>query len=85
MDFVTVNYNILNASICIQRTLFVVVVNFSLSYVAGEYTVVASTFEPELLGKFILTVASSVKLQVDAIPSEGAVSFLKQAFFFFFF
>lgn len=32
-----------------------------------------------------MTVASSVKLQVDAIPSEGAVSFLNQVFFFFFF
>lgn len=40
----------------------------------GEYTVVASTFEADLLGKFILTVASSVKLQVESIPSEGAVS-----------
>lgn len=43
-------------------------------YIAGEYTVVASTFEPELLGKFILTVASDIKLQIDPIPSEGAVS-----------
>jgi calpain-7 len=41
----------------------------------GEYTVVASTFEAELLGKFIMTVASSVRLQVDSIPSEGAVSY----------
>ncbi|KAG2237583.1 hypothetical protein INT48_004485 [Thamnidium elegans] len=37
----------------------------------------SSTFEPELLGKFILTAASSVKLQTDAIPSEGAGMFKK--------
>jgi hypothetical protein len=41
---------------------------------AGEYTIVASTFEAELLGKFILTVASSIKLHAEPIPSEGAVS-----------
>lgn len=35
---------------------------------------VASTFEPELLDKFILTIASSIQLQVEPIPSEGAVS-----------
>lgn len=34
---------------------------------------VASTFEPDLLGKFILTIASSKNLQVESIPSEGAV------------
>lgn len=40
----------------------------------GDYTVVASTFEADLLGKFILTVASNTKLKVESIPSEGAVS-----------
>lgn len=43
-------------------------------FLAGDYTVVASTFEAELLGKFILTVASMINLQVEAIPAEGAVS-----------
>lgn len=40
---------------------------------AGCYTVVASTFEPDLLGKFILTVASNTKLSIEPIPLEGAV------------
>lgn len=43
---------------------------------AGEYTIVASTFEAELLGKFILTIASSIKLHAEPIPSEGAVSII---------
>ncbi|KAF1798666.1 hypothetical protein V8B55DRAFT_1523513 [Mucor lusitanicus] len=43
----------------------------------GDYTVVASTFEAELLGKFILTVASMVDVQVEAIPAEGAGMFKK--------
>lgn len=44
--------------------------------VAGSYTVVASTFEPDLIGQFILTVASSTKIHTEAIPAEGAVSFI---------
>ncbi|KAG2220383.1 hypothetical protein INT45_006554 [Circinella minor] len=43
----------------------------------GNYTVVASTFEPDLLGQFILTVASNIKVNVDPIPSEGAGMFRK--------
>ncbi|KAI8979256.1 hypothetical protein BDF20DRAFT_868518 [Mycotypha africana] len=43
----------------------------------GEYTVVASTFEPDLLGKFILTLSSSVKVNVEPIPAEGAGMFKK--------
>ncbi|KAG1506407.1 hypothetical protein G6F48_008997 [Rhizopus delemar] len=37
----------------------------------------ASTFEPELLGKFILTVASNTKLSIEPIPLEGAGMFKK--------
>ncbi|KAI7867268.1 hypothetical protein BDF14DRAFT_699957 [Spinellus fusiger] len=44
---------------------------------ATSYTVIASTFEPELLGQFILTVASNTQLQVDSIPGEGAGMFRK--------
>ncbi|KAI9314987.1 hypothetical protein BX666DRAFT_1965459, partial [Dichotomocladium elegans] len=40
----------------------------------GNYTVVASTFEPDLLGQFILTLGSNREFHVEAIPSEGAVS-----------
>lgn len=44
---------------------------------SGEYTVVASTFEADLIGKFILTVASSIAVQAEPIPSEGAGMFKK--------
>ena len=44
--------------------------------IAGSYSVVASTFEPDLLGQFILTVASNIQVHTEPIPSEGAVSFL---------
>ncbi|KAI9016376.1 hypothetical protein CLU79DRAFT_763565 [Phycomyces nitens] len=43
----------------------------------GSYTVVASTFEPDLVGKFILTVASLAPVTVDSIPAEGAGMFRK--------
>ncbi|KAI7902573.1 uncharacterized protein BX663DRAFT_472916 [Cokeromyces recurvatus] len=43
----------------------------------GDYTIVASTFEPDLIGKFILTVSSTVKVQIEPIPSEGAGMFKK--------
>ena len=52
---------------------------------AGNYTVVASTFEPDLLGQFILTVASNIKVNVDPIPSEGAVRKEKLNFYIFYF
>ncbi|OAD66727.1 calpain-like protease PalB/Rim13 [Phycomyces blakesleeanus NRRL 1555(-)] len=45
--------------------------------IPGSYTVVASTFEADLIGKFILTVASLVPLTVDPIPAEGAGMFRK--------
>ncbi|ORX43693.1 cysteine proteinase [Hesseltinella vesiculosa] len=44
---------------------------------AGEYTLVASTFEAELVGEFDLTVASNISLDVEPIPSEGAGMFPK--------
>ncbi|ORE08732.1 cysteine proteinase [Rhizopus microsporus var. microsporus] len=44
---------------------------------SGDYTIVASTFEPDLLGKFILTVASTTQLYVEPIPLEGAGMFKK--------
>lgn len=72
MDFVTVNCNISSVSERTECTAYMYITKCVT--LAGEYTVVASTFEAELLGKFILTVASTVKLQVDPIPSEGAVS-----------
>ncbi|CAO3701156.1 unnamed protein product [Rhizopus stolonifer] len=43
----------------------------------GDYTIVASTFEPDLLGKFILTVASNTALFIEPIPLEGAGMFKK--------
>lgn len=73
MVFAIVNYSILNVKNELKKG-FLLLTEI---YIAGEYTVVASTFESELLGKFILTVASSIKLQVECIPSEGAVSFWK--------
>lgn len=73
MDFVTVNCQISNVS---SHTDYLDLIN-QLNYfcLAGDYTVVASTFEAELLGKFILTVASMTNVQVEAIPAEGAVSY----------
>lgn len=46
---------------------------------AGSYTVVASTFEVDLLGQFILTVASNIEVDVESIPPEGAVSCLSRS------
>lgn len=37
------------------------------------YTVVASTFEANLIGKFVLTAASDIPLAIEPIPAEGAV------------
>lgn len=67
------NYKISNVSeilSIIYKDLYLTIV----FYAAGEYTVVASTFEADLIGKFILTVASSIAVQAEPIPSEGAVS-----------
>ncbi|KAI9253001.1 hypothetical protein BY458DRAFT_522456 [Sporodiniella umbellata] len=44
---------------------------------AGEYTVVASTFEPDLLGDFVLTAAGNTRMSIEAIPLEGAGMFKK--------
>ncbi|OBZ91745.1 Calpain-7 [Choanephora cucurbitarum] len=43
----------------------------------GDYTVVASTFEADLTGKFIMTVSSTADLQIEPIPAEGAGLFKK--------
>ena len=48
-------------------------IHVSLIYLAGEYTVVASTFEADLIGKFIMTVSSTTDLHIEPIPAEGAV------------
>ncbi|KAI8065856.1 hypothetical protein BC940DRAFT_303042 [Gongronella butleri] len=40
---------------------------------AGDYTLVASTFEADLVGDFDLTVASSAPVAIEPIPAEGAV------------
>ncbi|KAJ3057471.1 cysteine protease, partial [Rhizophlyctis rosea] len=37
----------------------------------GEYTIVASTFDPGKVGNFVLTVRSSTRFTCDAIPLEG--------------
>lgn len=83
MDFVIVNYKISSVSELNSIIYIYIYICMWLNVwtLAGEYTVVASTFEAELLGKFILTVASTVNLQVDPIPSEGAVSYLLDIFF----
>ncbi|CAG8529681.1 9745_t:CDS:10 [Funneliformis caledonium] len=41
----------------------------------GDYTIVVSTYEPGLIGDFILTVASNVTFNVTPIPLEGAGMF----------
>ncbi|CAG8512546.1 16685_t:CDS:10 [Funneliformis mosseae] len=41
----------------------------------GDYTIVVSTYEPGLIGDFILTVASDVTFNVTPIPLEGAGMF----------
>lgn len=71
MDFATVNCQRSSVSSCRHEPRY----GHWRTSLAGDYTVVASTFEAELLGKFILTVASMVNVQVEAIPAEGAVSF----------
>ncbi|KAF7730256.1 calpain 7 [Apophysomyces ossiformis] len=43
----------------------------------GDYTIVASTYEADLLGQFILTVASNIQLNIEPIPTEGAGMFRK--------
>ncbi|KAI8339399.1 hypothetical protein BC941DRAFT_420385 [Chlamydoabsidia padenii] len=43
----------------------------------GVYTVVASTFEANMIGEFVLTAASDIPLTIEPIPSEGAGRFRK--------
>jgi calpain-7 len=43
------------------------------TYLAGVYTVVASTFEANLIGQFVLTAASDIPLAIEPISTEGAV------------
>ncbi|KAI9300207.1 hypothetical protein BJ944DRAFT_31062 [Cunninghamella echinulata] len=40
---------------------------------AGDYTVVASTFEADLIGQFVLTAASNIPITIEPIPAEGAI------------
>ncbi|CAO3607815.1 unnamed protein product [Cunninghamella echinulata] len=44
---------------------------------AGDYTVVASTFEADLIGQFVLTAASNIPITIEPIPAEGAGMFRK--------
>ncbi|ORZ25281.1 hypothetical protein BCR42DRAFT_445071 [Absidia repens] len=44
---------------------------------AGVYTVVASTFEANLIGQFVLTAASDIPLIIEPISAEGAGMFRK--------
>ena len=39
--------------------------------IVGEYTVVISAFDPQLLGPFSLDIASSQPVEFDPIPHEG--------------
>jgi len=48
----------------------------NLSKLAGTYTVVVSTYNPGIIGKFSLTMQSQIKLSLTPIPAEGAVSHL---------
>ncbi|CAO3666907.1 unnamed protein product [Umbelopsis vinacea] len=43
----------------------------------GDYTIIASTYEPGLVGDFLLTVASNTQYTIDSIPVEGAGMFRK--------
>ncbi|KAI8577511.1 hypothetical protein K450DRAFT_252026 [Umbelopsis ramanniana AG] len=40
----------------------------------GSYTIIASTYEPGLVGDFLLTIASNTQYTIDSIPVEGAKS-----------
>jgi hypothetical protein len=42
--------------------------------IAGQYTVVVSTFEPNQIGKYKLTLQSHMDLPLTPIAVEGAVS-----------
>lgn len=44
---------------------------------AGNYTIIASTYEPGLVGDFQLTVCSNTQYTIDSIPAEGAGMFRK--------
>lgn len=48
----------------------------SLVLIAGAYTVVVSTYDPGIIGKYRLTMQSQIKLSLTSIPAEGAVSLL---------
>lgn len=76
MDFVIVSLLKLHVSGVWDRMRGYMDIDVDVIVVAGSYTVVASTFEPDLIGQFILTVASSTKIHTEAIPAEGAVSFI---------
>jgi len=43
------------------------------SNVAGDYTIIVSTYDAGLCGDFKLTVACNSEFQINEIPPEGAV------------
>ncbi|KAF9356997.1 calpain 7 [Mortierella sp. NVP85] len=45
---------------------------------SGTYTVVVSTYDPGIIGKFNLTMQSQIKLSLTPIPAEGAGMFKKK-------
>ncbi|KAH9481424.1 Calpain-like protease palB/RIM13 [Psilocybe cubensis] len=51
--------------------------NLSLNITAGEYTIVASAFEPHYTGPFSLKVYSSFPIDLKPIPQEGAGMYSK--------
>lgn len=46
-------------------------------YIARDYTVILSTFEPQQLGEFSFSVESSESFDMKAIPQEGAGMYTK--------
>lgn len=51
----------------------------SLNRAAGSYTLVVSSFQPQHLADFSLSLASSIPLEVMPIPAEGAGMYTRQA------
>ncbi|KAG0229724.1 calpain 7 [Mortierella sp. GBA43] len=45
---------------------------------AGTYTVIVSTYDPGIIGRYTLTMESQIKLALTPIPAEGAGMFKKK-------